>query len=170
MINNIPVTIVASMGRKTRAIGNNNELLWHVPADLKRFKELTTGKPVIMGRKTFESIVTIIGKPLPNRTNIVITRQTGYVAPEGVRVVPSFEEAFEVAASENPTEIHIGGGAELYRQALHLVDQLHITWFESDATGDTTFPEFESEFKIETTHEAQTHGGLTYQWVDYIRK
>jgi dihydrofolate reductase len=170
MINNIPVTIVASMGRQTRVIGNNNQLLWHVPADMRRFKELTIGKPVIMGRKTFESIVAIIGKPLPNRTNIVITRQTGYVAPEGVRVVPSLEEAFEVAATGNPTEIHIGGGAELYRQALHLVDRLHITWFESDATGDTTFPEFETDFTIVQAHEPQLREGLKYQWIDYKRK
>jgi dihydrofolate reductase len=170
MINNIPVTIVASMGRQTRMIGNNNQLLWHVPADLKRFKELTTGKPIIMGRKTFESIVAIIGKPLPNRTNIVVTRQIDYQAPTGVIVTPTLEEAFKQASEENPTEIHIGGGAELYRQALPYVDQIHITLFDDTALGDTTFPEFETDFSLVKAYEPQTHEGLAYQWVDYLRK
>jgi dihydrofolate reductase len=169
MINNIPVTIVAGMGRNTRIIGNNNQLLWHVPADLKRFKELTLGKPIIMGRKTFESILAIIGKPLPGRTNIVVTRQTDYIAPEGVKVVASLKDAFAVASSENPSEIHIGGGAELYKQALPFVDKLHVTWFNDDSEGDTTFPEFEKDFEIETAHEVQTHDGLEFQWVDYKR-
>jgi dihydrofolate reductase len=85
-------------------------------------------------------------------------------------VAPSLEAAFAKASSENPSEIHIGGGAELYRQALPFVDNLHITWFDSDASGDTSFPEFEKDFEIKTTHETETHEGLEFQWVDYIRK
>jgi dihydrofolate reductase len=137
---------------------------------MKRFKALTLGKPIIMGRKTFESILKILGKPLPGRTNIVVTRQADYVAPEGVKVTATLEEAFGEAVKENPEEIHIGGGAELYRQALPYVDKLFITWFDSDQAGDTFFPEFESEFEIIEEHPIQKHGGLEYQWVDYIRK
>jgi dihydrofolate reductase len=170
MVNNIPIAIVAGMGRNTRAIGQDNGLIWHVPADMKRFKELTLAKPVIMGRKTFESILAILGKPLPGRTNIVVTRQHEYEAPTEVLVATTLEEAFALAAAEKPTEIHIGGGAELYRQALPFVDRLHITWFESTEKGDTAFPMFEDQFDVVQTHESQTHDGLVFQWVDYIRK
>jgi len=80
-----PIVIVAAMSQPAQVIGDNNKLLWHIPADLKRFKALTLGHPIIMGRKTFESIVAILGKPLPQRTNIVVTRDTSY-KPEGVLV------------------------------------------------------------------------------------
>jgi dihydrofolate reductase len=169
MVSNIPVVIVAGMGHTTRAIGQDNGLIWHVPADMKRFKTLTLGKPIIMGRKTFESIVTIIGKPLPGRTNIVVTRNAEYNY-EGVVTVASLEEAFAKAAEENPTEIHIGGGAELYRQALPYVDRLHITRFFDETPGDTTFPEFEDDFEIIAKHPIQEHEGVRFQWVDYKRK
>ena len=165
----VPVVIVAAMGRTTRAIGQNNELLWHVPADMKRFRSLTLGKPVIMGRKTFESIVAMIGKPLPGRTNIVVTRNPDYHY-DGVIVADSLESALALVAAENPTEIHIGGGAELYRLALPYVDRVHLTLFDDDTPGDTTFPEFETDFTIVQAHEPQLHGGLRYQWIDYKRK
>ena len=170
MVNNIPVVIVAAVGKNTRAIGQENGLIWHVPEDMKRFKALTLGKPIIMGRKTFESILEILGKPLPKRTNIVVTRQADYMAPEGVKVTTTLEDAFTEAVKESPEEIHIGGGAELYRQALPYVDKLFITWFESEQPGDTFFPEFENEFEITTTHPKQKHEELEYQWVDYVKK
>ncbi|HEY0964636.1 MAG TPA: dihydrofolate reductase, partial [Candidatus Paceibacterota bacterium] len=106
----IPVVIVVAMTRESRAIGHGDDLLWHVPADLKRFKALTLGHPVIMGRRTFESIVKTLGKPLPGRTNIVVTRDDSY-APHGARVAHNLEEAFAIALEEHPSEIHIGGGA-----------------------------------------------------------
>lgn len=164
-----PIVIVAGMAKKDRAIGKENGLLWHVPADMKRFKTLTLGHPVIMGRKTFESIVQILGKPLPGRTNIVITRDEEY-AFENVKVAHSLKEALMIAQSENPKEIHIGGGSEIYRQVLPLVSRLHITWFYDEKDGDTFFPAFEDEFEIETDHGIQKHDGLQFQWVDYIRK
>jgi len=164
----VPVVIVAGMSKKTRAIGKENELLWHVPADLKRFKQLSMGHPVIMGRKTFESIVAIIGKPLPGRTNIVVTRQSDY-HHEGAVVAGSLEEAFKVALSENPTEIHIGGGEEMYRQALPYVDRLYLTFFFDEKEGDTHFPAFEEEFEIAHEHPPQEHAGVTFQWVDFVR-
>jgi dihydrofolate reductase len=165
-----PIIIVAGVGRNTRAIGKNDKLLWHVPADLKRFKALTLGHPIIMGRKTFESIIAMLGKPLPGRTNIVLTRDTSY-QPTGARVAHSLESALLLAQDENPQEIHIGGGAELYRQVLPLVSRLHITWFEDTGVeGDTFFPEFENEFEIIEQFSAQEYQDIKFQWVDYKRK
>ncbi len=164
-----PIVIVSGMAKSNQVIGNENKLLWHVPADLKRFKELTLGHPIIMGRKTFESIIEILGKPLPGRTNIVVTRDESYQF-EGTKIAHSLEEALELAQSENPTEIHIGGGAEMYRQSLPLVSKLHITWFFDDKKGDTFFPDFLDEFEVTTEHEVRTHEGLRFQWVDYTRK
>lgn len=169
MIENTPVVIVAGMGQKTRAIGRENGLLWHVPADMKRFKALTLGHPVIMGRKTFESIVAILGKPLPGRTNIVVTCNPDYHY-EGAIVTTSLEAAFAEARKENPTEIHIGGGEELYRQALPYVDRLYLTFFCDDKEGDTHFPAFADEFIAVTEHPMEEHNGLQFQWVDYERK
>lgn len=164
-----PIVIVAGMSKTTQAIGKENGLLWYVKSDMQRFKELTMGHPVIMGRKTFESIVAILGKPLPGRTNIVVTRDGSY-AYEGVRVAHSLPEALTIAEAEHPTEIHIGGGEELYRQALPLVSRLHVTWFFSDQEGDTHFPGFLDEFTPVTEHEAREEGGVQFQWVDYERK
>lgn len=169
MIHNTPVVIVAGMGRNTRAIGMKNDLIWHVPADMKRFKSLTLGHPIIMGRKTFESIVEILGKPLPGRTNIIVTRNSDYSYPDTFTAT-SLEDAFTIALKENPTEIHIGGGSEMYTQAMPFVDRIHITLFDDDAPGDTTFPQFENDFTIATEHPSQEHEGLTFQWIDYIRK
>lgn len=163
-----PIVIVAGMQKTDRAIGNNNDLLWHVPADMKRFKSLTLGHPIIMGRKTFESILAILGKPLPGRTNIIVTRDKSY-AHTGVTVVHSVAEALQVAQAEHPTEIHIGGGAEIYKQVLPLVSKLYITWFEDTKDADTYFPPFEDDFTVVTEHPPQEYEGLTYQWVDYER-
>lgn len=164
-----PVVIVAGMSRFDRGLGYKNELLWHVPADLKRFKALTLGHPIIMGRKTFESIIAILGKPLPGRTTIVVTRDMTY-AYEGVQVAHSLEEAFQIADAELPKEIHIGGGAELYAQALPFVNRLHITWYHDQKPADTFFPDFESEFTTTVAHNTEKYEGITYQWVDYVRK
>lgn len=122
-----------------------------------------------MGRKTFESIVAIIGKPLPNRPNIVLTRDATYTY-DNVEVATSLEEGLEKAIAHNPTEIHIGGGAEIYKQALPYVDQLKLTFIHSDEKGDAFFPEFEKDFKIVHEHPVLTHDDLKYQWVDYVRK
>lgn len=170
MVHNIPVAIVAGLSKQTRAIGQNNELLWHVPADLKRFKELTTGKPVIMGRKTYESILSILGKPLPNRTNIVVTRQSDYQTTAGVYIASTLEDAFELAAKENPTEIHIGGGAEMYRQAMPFVDKLYLTLFDDNVEGDAHFPSIENDFIEVNRSKIQNHNELKFEWVDYVRK
>ena len=157
------------MSRPGRAIGNKNELLWHIPEDMKRFKALTLGHPIIMGKNTFESILKILGKPLPGRTNIVLSRDTSYQY-EGVSVVHSLEEAIAIAEAESPTEIHIGGGAALYKEAIPLISRLHVTWVNDDPLADTWFPEFESEFEIKNAHGDCEHNGLVYEWIDYERK
>jgi dihydrofolate reductase len=164
-----PIVIVSAMSRIDRGIGHKNDLLWHIPDDLKRFKRLTSGHPIIMGRKTFESILSILGKPLPGRTNIVVTRDTTYL-PEGATVTHSIEAALIVAKQEKPTEIHIGGGAQLYRQLLPKVSRLHVTWVDDKPGADTFFPPFEDQFVITKTHEPREHKGLGYQWIDYFRK
>lgn len=163
------IVIVVAMAKNTRAIGNKNELLWHIPDDLRRFKEKTLGHPIIMGRKTFESIVAILGKPLPGRQNIVVTRNPDYVY-EGVLIASSLEEALQKANELDHEEVHIGGGAELYAQALPYVDELYVTYVDDDPQGDTFFPSFEDDFSIAEEHEKKDHQGLSYQWIDFARK
>ena len=118
-----------------RAIGYKNELIYRIPDDLKRFKEITMGNVVIMGRKTYESI----GRPLPKRTNVVITR--GDVVFEGCAMAHSLEEA--IAMADGDEEIFVIGGAQIYAEALKVADRLYITRVEHDYDGDTSFPEFD---------------------------
>jgi len=142
------VSLIAAMGRG-RVIGRANTLPWRLPADLKHFKENTLGKPVVMGRLTYESI----GKPLPGRRNIVITRDQSYRA-EGCEVVDSIEAA--LAAAEGAEEVMVMGGAMLYQQMLPSADRLYITYIDSDFEGDAWFPEWvESEWQ-EISREAHT--------------
>ncbi|MCX2574752.1 dihydrofolate reductase [Pedobacter sandarakinus] len=119
------------------AIGKNNQLLWHMPADLKFFKKTTTGHTVVMGRKTFDSV----GRPLPNRRNIVITRAAS-LKIEGAEVVNSLDEALEITKNEEKP-VFIVGGAEIYRQALPLVNTLYLTTIHHTFDADTFFPEID---------------------------
>lgn len=138
------VAIVAAI-RRNREIGKGNELLWPIPDDLKRFRALTKGHPVVMGRKTFESIVAARGGPLPMRTNIVITRDPERVRAlagesDNVVIVGTLEEGLRAAAqSPGAEEIHIGGGAEIYRLALPYVDTLYLTQVEAERIGGLAF-------------------------------
>lgn len=116
------------------AIGKDNQLLWHLPDDLKQFKKLTSGHTVVMGRKTYESI----GKPLPNRTNVIITRNENYEAP-GCIVVSSLEQAIQTES-----DVYIIGGAEIYQQALPFTDRIHLTEVQASVEGDTFFPKLDS--------------------------
>lgn len=161
------ISIVAAIG-KNRQIGKNNGLLWHIPEDLKRFKRLTLGHPVVMGRKTFESIVAILGKPLPGRANIVVTRDKEW-AYEGVTAAHSLEAALAEASKLDSVEVFIGGGANLWEQALPLVDRLYLTLVEDDKDGDTYFPAYEHLFKERASEEARAHNGVRYRWVDFER-
>jgi dihydrofolate reductase len=142
------VSLIAAMARN-RVIGRDNRLPWHLPADLRRFKRLTMGHTMILGRKTFESV----GRPLPGRPMIVVTRQEGY-APEGVRVAHSVQEALAMAQGED--EVFVAGGAEIYRQTLPVADRLHLTVIEEDFAGDTWFPEYdEAQWEVV---EREDHG------------
>nr|AIA18204.1 Dihydrofolate reductase [uncultured bacterium] len=124
---------------QNRVIGKNNQLPWHMPADLKHFKLLTTNHAIIMGRKTYETI----GRPLPNRTNIILTRAAHYQA-EGCFTANSFEQALEIAAEKNPNqEIFVIGGAQIYQQLLPLVQHIYLTIIHHDFMGDAFFPEID---------------------------
>lgn len=127
-------TIVVAMGEKNE-IGFNNQLLWHLPKDLKHFKDITSGHPVIMGRKTYESI----GKPLPNRTNIVISRKSNWFE-EGILIVGSIKEAVKFAKKIDD-EIFIIGGGKIYEQTMDIVDKLEVTCVKADLEADTYFPQ-----------------------------
>lgn len=125
------IVLVAAMGRN-RVIGRGGHMPWHLPADLKHFKEITMGRPVIMGRKTWDAV----GKPLPGRLNVVVSRARPRL-PGGVSLAGSLELALEVADAD--TVMVIGGG-ELYRQALPLAKRLELTFVDAEPEGDTTFP------------------------------
>jgi dihydrofolate reductase len=142
------IALIVAMA-ENRVIGRNNQLPWRIPADLRHFKALTLGKPVIMGRKTYESI----GRPLPGRDNIVISADSGYQA-EGCQVVHSVEQALEAAGSCE--EAMIIGGANLYRQTLENADRLYLTLVKAEPEGDTWFPEIELQQWREIERRAHT--------------
>ena len=120
-------------------IGAKNDLIWHLPNDLKHFKSLTSGHPIIMGRKTFESV----GRPLPNRTNIVVTRDQNWNA-EDIEIASSLQKAIE-AAKKIDDDIYILGGGNIYKQAIEFTDVLYITEVHHEFDGDTYFPEIDSD-------------------------
>ncbi|RJR13387.1 dihydrofolate reductase [Candidatus Parcubacteria bacterium] len=161
------ICAVVAIG-KNRELGKNGKLLWHIPDDLKRFKALTMGHPVIMGRKTFESIVSYIKGPLPGRTNIVITRDPSWKY-EGVTVARSLEEAVEVAKALDNEEIHIGGGADIYTQALPFIDKLYVTLIDAEGEADIFFPPYEHLFTKKTFEEEHEWNGIKYRFVDLER-
>ncbi len=136
------IILIAAIS-KNNEIGKSNQLLWHLPDDFKRFKTLTTGHYIIMGRKTFESFP----KPLPNRTHIIITRQKNY-AVENCIVVSSLEEAIKVCPKNE--DIYIIGGGEIYKQSIDFADKLEITLVDNDFEADTFFPEIdENKWKLD---------------------
>lgn len=150
---------------ENRVIGVNNTLPWRLPADLKHFRKLTTGHHVIMGRRNHESI----GKPLPERTNVVITRNPNYRAT-GCLVAHSFEEALAIANGD--PEIFVIGGAEIYRQALDGADRLYLTLVHAHIEGDTYFPELNGNHWLEVErerHEADDRNPYAYTFLTYAR-
>jgi dihydrofolate reductase len=150
---------------ENRVMGYNNKMPWHLPGDLAYFKKTTMGKPMIMGRKTFESI----GKALPGRTNIVITRDTNYKA-EGIVVAHSFEEALEIAEKEEK-EIMVIGGEQIFRLALPIADILYVTKIQHAFQGDTFFPKFGDEWKIVSESEAfETKDGIKFAYFIFKKK
>ena len=130
------ITIIAAASQNN-ALGKDNNLLWHLPEDFKRFKQITTGHYIIMGRKTFESFP----KPLPNRTHIIITRQSEYIA-QGCIVVNSLEDAVKSAPKNE--EVFIIGGAQIYEQSLQFADKIDLTRVHAKLDADAFFPDFDT--------------------------
>lgn len=150
------IKIVVAMGLDNE-IGNDNQLLWHLPRDLKRFKEITSGHPIIMGRKTFESI----GKPLPNRTNIVVSRKIDWFQ-EGVLIVGSLKEALKFAKKIDEDLFIIGGGT-IYEQTIEIADRLEVTLVKANLEADTFFPKIDEKIwkkTDETCHSKDDKNGF----------
>ncbi len=171
------ISIIAAIG-KNNELGKNNKLLWKLPADMKRFREITSGHTVIMGRKTFESI----GKPLPDRRNIIITRNENYLR-DSVDVVHSLEEAIDrariilaqiLAQNSQEEEIFVVGGAEIYREAMPIADKLYITQIKAEDKGaDSFFPKINMDEWRKTSHEeysADEKNFFPYVFTIYRRK
>lgn len=165
-----PIVVVAAVARN-RVIGNAGDLPWHLPSDMRRFKAITLGKPMIMGRKTFDSI----GRPLPGRRIIVVTRDPTWSAG-GVEAAPSLQAALALAAAGDPEagapeEIVIAGGGEIYAQSLALADRLRLTLVEAEPDGDARFPAFDASGWRETAreHHPATEGRPAFTFVDYVR-
>ncbi|MFT5915848.1 MAG: dihydrofolate reductase [Bacteroidia bacterium] len=149
-------------------IGKNNELPWRLSADLKHFKRITTGHHIIMGRKTFASI----GKPLPNRTSVIITRQLDY-EQEGCLVANSIEQAIELAKQNGDTEAFIIGGGQIYESSLELGDKIYLTRVHAEIEGDAFFPKLDSEKWEEISrekHEADEKNQFDYSFVELEMK
>jgi len=159
------ISIVVAAAQNN-GIGKNNQLLWHMPADLKFFKNKTTGHTVIMGRKTFESV----GKPLPNRRNIIITRKTDF-SVEGAEVCHSLDAALSLC---NPAEENfIVGGAEIYDQVMDRCDRIYLTLIYGEFDADTFFPPILQDFWLltaESYHEADEKNPYDYNFMIYERK
>ncbi|MES2216578.1 MAG: dihydrofolate reductase [Patescibacteria group bacterium] len=167
----VKVGIVVAITSKNAAIGNGGKLLVYISDDLKRFKAITTGHAIILGRKTYESI----GRLLPGRPNFIVTRNIGFQVP-GAIICTSIEDAIakaskaELASPTEKKEIFLIGGGEIYRQGLPFTDKLYLTLVESDAEGDVFFPDY-SEFKNVTFKEDRVDEktGLKYSWIDLER-
>ena len=135
------IVIIAALAEKDRLIGNGLDLPWRIPADLKRFKALTLGHPVVMGRRTFESLLFQFGGPLKGRDNVVLKRRPMHVDNANVHIYNSLDDA--LAAFADRSKIFIGGGASVYKEALAIADRLELTLVEGDFEGDAFFPPFE---------------------------
>lgn len=158
------VSIIVAIG-ENHAIGKNNQLLWHMPNDLKHFKDITSGRTIIMGRKTFDSV----GKPLPRRRNIVVTRQD--IIIPGCEVVRSIEDGLALCKDED--EVFIGGGAEIYKLAMHLTDRIYLTIIHKSFDADTFFPEIDKlEWKKvkQENFEPDEKNPLPYSFITLERR
>ena len=150
---------------KNRVIGNKGQIPWRIKGEQRRFKELTTGNVVIMGRRSYDEI----GRPLPNRFTIVVSRTAHYEA-ENCVTVPSLADAIEYAKKNRPGEnIYLSGGAGIYKEGLPLADKLFVTEIDLEIEGDTLFPEFDSSLYTRIVDE-EVDGEIPYKYVTYIKK
>lgn len=158
--------ILIAAAAQNNALGKNNQLVWHLPNDFKRFKALTTGHHIIMGRKTFESFP----KPLPNRTHIVISRQDDY-SPEGCIVVDSMEKALEIVPKDK--NVFIIGGGEIYRIGIHFADKIELTRIAETFEADTFFPEIDPDqwvLEQEEFHSKDENHQYDFCYQTFVRK
>ena len=158
----VKISLIAALS-ENRAIGKDNKLIFRISEDLKHFKKITSGHPVIMGRKTYESI----GRPLPNRTNIVITRDKTYLA-QGCKVVHSLNEALEAAKKVEDAEIFVIGGGQIFKEAIKIANKLYLTLVEGKYEGDTFFLDY-SEFKKVVSEESHESEGYKYRFLEIER-
>ena len=164
------ISLIAALSRN-RVIGKDNDLPWRLPDDMKYFMQTTMGHHVIMGRKNYESLPNKF-KPLPNRTNILVTRQVNFIA-EGCHVVNSMEKAIEIARTSGESELFIIGGAQIYKQAISLADYLYLTEINALIEGDTFFPEFDRAQWAEVSrksHSVDERHPFAFDFVIYKRK
>lgn len=155
------VSFIVAMS-ENRVIGRDNQLPWHISEDLKRFKRLTLGHPIIMGRKTFDSL----GKPLPKRRNIVITRNQNLVL-DGAEICQSLDDALELVKDE--PEVFVIGGAEIFKMAMPLANKIYLTVVHKNVDGDVYLPEIPSDF-FEVTREKHVENDISFSFVDLERK
>jgi dihydrofolate reductase len=173
-MNNPKISLVAALS-ENGVIGKGNQLPWHISADLQHFKKITSGHPVIMGRKTYESM----GRLLPNRTNIIITRDLDY-SVEGAVIVHSLEQAIEeggkvlsikyqVSSIENKNEVFIIGGGQIFEQAISIADKLYLTLVHTKIEGDAFFPDY-TEFIHEISRQEVEENGLHFTFLELERE
>ncbi len=159
------ITLIAAAA-ENNALGKDNQLVWHLPNDFKRFKQITSGHYIIMGRKTFESFP----KPLPNRTHVIITRQKNY-SIEGCIVVHSMEEAIEICPKNE--DLFVIGGAEIYNQSIHFADKIELTRVHANFEADAYFPEINSmdwQLVFEEKHSKDEKHNFDYTYQTFLRK
>lgn len=150
------ISAIAAIGKRTNVLGKDNDLVWDIPADLERFRNVTRGHPIIMGRLTWESLPAE-RRPLPKRTNIVVSRNAGYGAP-GAVVVTSVEAAIEAAKNaEGADEIFVIGGSGIFEAAMPMTDRLMLTLVDDDTPGDVHFPDYSMFTKIVEREEHSDH-------------
>lgn len=154
---------------ENQCIGKDNKMPWHLPEDLKRFKQLTMGKPVIMGRKTFESIIGYLGKPLPGRENIVVSK-SGYKNDFDAPVFTSIACAITHAKTRSDDEIFIIGGAQIYTQSIEIADKIHLTQIHENVDGDAFFPPINQKEWKETDRSDFTKDNLKYSFITLNRQ
>jgi dihydrofolate reductase len=163
----VRLSLIAALDRN-RGIGRDNGMPWHLPDDFRHFKALTLGKPILMGRRTAESL----GRALPGRTNLVLTR-SGRVPFDGMRAVASLDEARDIASGEGAGELCVIGGGEIYRLLIDQATDLHLTWVDAEVVADTHFPEVDPLVWQEAEsqpHPADERHAFPFRFVHYLRR
>lgn len=154
------VSIIAAISSGKKALGYKNKLLWKINGDLPRFKSLTTGHPIIMGRLTYESI----GRPLPDRTNIVVSKSNTISETKDLIIVNSIEEALKIAGEKDTEEVFVIGGGKIYSETIDFADRLYLTLVHDEPEADTFFPDY-SEFKTEISREKHGEHVPSFEYV-----